>query len=49
MKNEAGQAEGSEEADVDVKDQKEGDEELIDNERQQKEQRKGQEKRDMEE
>ena len=31
MKNEAGEAEGSEEADVDVKNQKEGDEQLVDN------------------
>ena len=31
MKNEAGEAEGSEQADVDIKNQAEGQEELIDN------------------
>lgn len=31
MKNEAGEAEGEEEADVDIQNQKEGDEELVDN------------------
>lgn len=41
MKNQAGEAQGEEEADVDIKGQKEGDEELVDNERQEKEQRRG--------
>ena len=48
MKNEAGEAEGSQEAQVDVKDQKEGEQQLIDNERENKQQRRGEDKRQME-